>query len=80
MKDYRFKAVTLPAYFDEDTVHDSREIEFSIFDIRDSKDEVFFVEVMYGATAYICACYKETLEPLSSELPNKRNFNFPGEE
>lgn len=77
MTEYRFKALTVPAYFDEDTVHDSREIEFSIFDIRDSKDEIFFVEIIYGQTAYLCGCYKETLELVSPELVPRDRLRFP---
>lgn len=64
MKDYRFAAMCVPAYFDEDTVYDSEMIEFSLFDIRGSEEDVFYVATMHGQTEYLAACYKESVRPL----------------
>lgn len=62
MKKFIFKAITLPAYFDEDTVYDSSEIEFDIDDIDKFENDIFYVKTVYGNSEYIQACYRESLE------------------
>lgn len=66
MNDFRFKAVTVAAYYDEDTVFDSQEIEFSLYDVRSDEGEVFYVATTYGRSDFLTACYKDSVEPLYS--------------
>lgn len=62
MKDYIFKAESMSAYYDEDTVFDSMEIEFSIFDIVKYEDDLIIVKVKHGTSEYYSACFKDTLQ------------------
>lgn len=64
MEDLRFSAMTVPAYFDEDTVYDSELVEFSLFDVRGEEGEIFYVVTMHGQTEFIAACYKESVRPV----------------
>lgn len=66
--DIRFKAISVGAYFDEDTVYDREELEFGLFDVRGEEGEIFFVEITYGNTPYICACYKDSVEVLDKRV------------
>jgi hypothetical protein len=62
MKKFIFKATTLPAYFDEDTVYDSFDVEFDIEDIDKFDNDIFYISIIHGNTEYLQACYRETLE------------------
>lgn len=68
----------MAAYYDEDTVFDSQEIEFSLFDIRGDEGEVFYVATTYGRSDFLTACYKDSVEPLDSG--GKKPFDWRNRE